>query len=79
MQTATTEQQLKIIVAKIAGQPVEVVMLDSSWRALGMDSLDLFELLTQCEMEFGLSIPDSEAMHFHNVGDVARFLAEAVD
>lgn len=79
MQTMITEQQIKIIAARITGQPVEAITLDSSWRSLGMDSLDLFELLMQCEMEFSVTIPDSEAIHFHHVGDVVHFLAQTLD
>ena len=75
----TTEYQIKLIVSRIAGQPIEAIKLDSSWRSLGMDSLDLFEFLTQCELEFGVTIPDSDAMHFHNIGDAARFLAQTLD
>lgn len=79
MQTISTERQVCIIAARIAGQPCESVSMESSWRSLGIDSLDLFDLLTQCETEFRVTIPDSEAMHFHTVGDVVRFLGQTID
>lgn len=38
--------------------------------ALGIDSLDLYELVTAAEEEFGISIPDNEA--FYGVNQTLR-------
>ena len=41
---------------------------------LGADSLDLVELLTSLEDEFGIEVPDEDVEKFHTVGDVVRFI-----
>ena len=46
-------------------------MHESTWRALGLDSLDLVELVLQCEREFGILIADEQAMALRTVGDMA--------
>lgn len=39
---------------------------------LGADSLDLVEIIMECEREFNVSIPDSVADQIVTVGDLAR-------
>ena len=41
---------------------------------LGADSLDAIELITGIEDEFGVSIPDEEAMQLRTVGAIIDFL-----
>jgi acyl carrier protein len=41
---------------------------------LGMDSLDLVELVMDIEAELGIDITDDDAYHWHSVGDVRHYL-----
>ena len=43
---------------------------------LGADSLDLFELVMQCEEEYGIEFPSDELDSMKTVGDVIRFIRE---
>ncbi len=43
---------------------------------LGADSLDVVELLSQLEDEYGIIIPDEEAENLATVSDVARAIEE---
>lgn len=43
---------------------------------LGADSLDLFELVMQCEEEYGIEFPSEELDGMKTVGDVIRFIKE---
>ncbi len=45
-------------------------------RDLGMDSLDIVDLLMRLETGFGLSISDDQMSDIHTVGDAIRFLSE---
>ena len=45
---------------------------------LGADSLDLVELIYDFEQEFGLTIPDGEAVGFKTLGDAIVFVGKAV-
>ena len=41
---------------------------------LGADSLDMVEMLMTLEEEFGISIPDEDAMNLKKVGDIVEFI-----
>ena len=48
---------------------------DSSFKEdLGVDSLDLFELVMALEDEFGAEIPPEDLETMNTVGDVAEYL-----
>jgi acyl carrier protein len=47
----------------------------ASWRAAGLDSLDLLNLITGLEERFDLAISDSAWLALHNVNDVVDFLS----
>jgi acyl carrier protein len=62
--------KVKEIIAEKLAVPLED--LDESKRLvedLGADSLDLTELVMSIEEEFGVEIPDEDAMSIHTVGD----------
>lgn len=41
---------------------------------LGADSLDMVEMLMLVEEEFGLSIPDEDAINLKTVGDIINYI-----
>ena len=41
---------------------------------LGADSLDMVEMLMLVEEEFGISIPDDDAMNLKTVGDIVKYI-----
>ncbi|WQZ79732.1 acyl carrier protein [Helicobacter pylori] len=41
---------------------------------LGVDSLDIVELIMALEEKFGIEIPDEQAEKIVNVGDVMRYI-----
>jgi acyl carrier protein len=48
--------------------------LDASFDELGVDSLDVVELVMELEEEFDVSIPDDQAERIQTVGDAIRYL-----
>ncbi|WQZ65501.1 acyl carrier protein [Helicobacter pylori] len=43
-------------------------------KDLGVDSLDVVELIMALEERFGIEIPDEQAEKIVNVGDVMRYI-----
>lgn len=69
------DQRVRAVVASIVGdRPVEHT---STWRELGMDSLDLLSLVTSIEDEFELRIPDQAAMRLRSIADVVVLVSVA--
>ena len=45
-------------------------------KDLGLDSLDMIELISAFEEEFGIEIPDEDAERLGKVEDIIRYLEE---
>src|SRR5262245_30822806 len=60
-----------------SGTVAERIMLSSSFgEDLGLDSLDLAELIMELEDEFDIQVPDDEALRIKTVADAIRYLSE---
>ncbi len=66
------ELRTKVIaaIADKGNQPVEAITLDSTFKELGIDSLNGFDLLCDLEEELGIVIPDDDAREITTVRDV---------
>lgn len=67
------------ILKKLISDNLEIntdnVTEDSSFKEdLGIDSLDLFELVMAMEEEFGIEIPGEDLENMSTVGDVVEYI-----
>jgi len=70
---------LEKIAAMIEEQLSETVSADeiteeTSFKDLGADSLDLFELVMHCEEEYNIEFPSEDLENLKTVGDVIEFI-----
>jgi acyl carrier protein len=65
------EQVVLALVSAKVGRPVG---LTETWEQLGLDSLDVTELLMEVEERFRVTVPDAEAMTLKCPGDVVEHL-----
>ena len=63
-----------IIVDKLGVEESEVTTEASFTNDLGADSLDTVELIMEFEKEFGISIPDDQAVKIGTVGDAVSYI-----
>ena len=79
MPDQVTEKVLAVI-AEIKRLPKDSVSLDSSFQALGIDSLDGMNILFAVETEFDISIPDEQVPEIKSVRQmvegIEKLLAE---
>lgn len=68
------EEFKKIIASKI-GDTANISM-DSNLKDLGLDSLDLLEIVTEGEELLNITFDDQELMSFKTVGDVCNAAKE---
>ena len=67
--------KIQEMLAEALGLSVEKVTADAKIvDDLGADSLDVVELLSRLEDEFGITIPDEDVENLVTVGDVAAEL-----
>ncbi len=65
-------EKIQAMLAEALNIPVEKVTPDSKIvDDLGADSLDVVEMLSQLEEEYGIVIPDDDAENLVTVADVA--------
>lgn len=68
-------EKIQAMLAEALNVPIEKVTPDAKIvEDLGADSLDLVELLSQLEDEYGIIIPDEEVESLVTVADVAAEL-----
>ncbi len=72
-------EKIQAMLAEALNLPLEKVAPEAKIvEDLGADSLDVVELLSRLEDEFGIVIPDDEVENLVTVGDVAAELEKLV-
>ena len=62
-------EKIKNIIAEVLDIEPDDITEETTFEELEADSLDLFEIITQLEEEFGIEIPTEEADKIKTVGD----------
>jgi acyl carrier protein len=71
-------QAIREEMVRIKVPDAEQASMDSDWRELDIDSLDLVELVTALEDRFSIKIADGELKGISGVGDAVRLVARLV-
>ena len=66
-----SQKFIEMLQEKVSGREVTP---ESNLKDLGIDSLDLVEIVLQAEEEFGISFSDDELNGFKTVNDVCKVL-----
>lgn len=67
--------QLKEIVADVLSADLDTITAETNFKDdLDADSLDLFELVTRLEDDFGVEIPSEDLQNIHTVQDVLDYV-----
>ena len=64
-------EEFKNIIAAKTGDAAKITM-DSNLKELGLDSLDLVEIVLDGEERLGITFENEELLNFKTVGDVVR-------
>jgi acyl carrier protein len=73
----TTEQRLKKVISEQSGvEEKEITPKSNFTKDLGMDSLDLVEVVMSLESEFKLEISDEDAEKLKTVQDALDYLKD---
>jgi acyl carrier protein len=71
----TLQKIVDLIVKELKIEPSSV-KVNASFQELGVDSLDMVQIIMKCEEQFGLEIPDETAGDFHSINDVVDYINE---
>lgn len=68
-------EKIQEMLAEALNVPIEKVTPDAKIvEDLGADSLDLIEMLSQLESDYGIVIPEEDTDNLVTVGDIAALL-----
>lgn len=70
-------EKLTNIISENLGVDVEEIKLETSFEELGLDSLDIVELVMNIEEEFDIQIEEGE--NFKTVGDVVSYIESKIE
>ncbi len=73
------ERVKALLVEELSVNPDDVTTSAELINDLGINSLELADLVLLCEERFDITIEDDEVQNFVTVGDVVEFLASKVD
>ncbi len=68
------EQLKTILVEDLSVDPKLVTMEAELAKDLGINSIELADLILACEEKFGVEIKDEELPKFITVGDIVKYL-----
>lgn len=68
--------RIKEIIIEQLGLEADTVITETTslMADLEADSLDAVEIIMAFEDEFGIEIPDEDAEHFKNIGDIHNYI-----
>ena len=70
-------EKIIALTAEHLGIDADSISEPSSFKEdLGVDSLDLFELVMELEEEFGIEIPSEDLENLATVADVAKYIED---
>ena len=68
-------EEIKKLLVEEVGVKEDVITLDASLTSdLGINSLELADMVMLCEEKYGITIDDDEIKNFHTVGDVVSYI-----
>lgn len=67
-------EKIKRIIAEQLGIAESDITMDTSFEELGVDSLDLFQIIIEIEEEFSVQIEDAESIK--TVGEAVNFVED---
>ena len=70
------EEKVIDIVKDVLGMEGEKVTSEDTFDDLYADSLDLVEIIIECEQEFGYPIRDDKAQNLKTVGDLVNLITD---
>lgn len=72
----STEEKVISIVSEVLGMEGEKITSEDTFEDLCVDSLDLVEIIIECEKEFSYPITDDKVQNLKTVGDLVNLIKD---
>lgn len=74
MSAASTYDRVASVVADVTSIPAAQLSPGSRWNEVGADSLDMSEILADCEVVFKIEFADADVLLLSTIGDLANLV-----
>ena len=72
-------EKIQKIIAEQLGIAIEEVGMNTTFEELGIDSLEIFEIVMSIEDEFELEIPNEDVEKITNVKDTVKYIESKIN
>lgn len=73
-------EKVKKVIADQLSMEVEEVKIESTFTEdLGVDSLEIFEIVMSLEEEFNIEIPNEDIENIKTIGDIVNYMKSKVE
>ncbi|MPM60993.1 Acyl carrier protein [bioreactor metagenome] len=73
-------EKVKKVIADQLSMEVEEVKIESTFTEdLGVDSLEIFEIVMSLEEEFNIEIPNEDIENIKTIGDIVNYVKSKVE
>ena len=72
-------ERVKKIIAKQLGIGEEEIEQGTTFEDLGIDSLEIFEVIMALEDEFDIEIPNEDVESIKNIADITNYIQSKVE
>ena len=79
MENSMFEEVKKMLVDQLSLNPDDITPEADLTNDLGVNSLEMSDLILFCEEKYGLVIPEEDIRNFATVGDIANYLGSKVN
>jgi acyl carrier protein len=59
--------------------PNNIISGDSTFKSIGVDSLDAVEIIVDTETEFNINVPDNKLLMLQSVGTLVDYIDESLN
>jgi len=77
--SADVLERVRRTLAGVQSIPIEQITVEATFEELGIDSIDVINILFAMEHEFGIQIPDEPARLLKNIRELAEGVQQLLD
>ena len=77
--TGTTKEKVLNSISGVSNIDTNELKLEDNLSDLGLDSLDVIDIIMDIEREFNIAIPDADVEKMNTVDDMIKYVESKVD
>ncbi|MCC8152521.1 MAG: acyl carrier protein [Lachnospiraceae bacterium] len=72
-------ERIRSMIAETFDMDMDDIKPESTWEDIGLDSLDMVDIVIDIENEYDIEMPDDELENIRTVGELASYVQSKMD